>query len=175
MIQPSKKRWQRLTENGWICTKNVTCDLYHSCTQRTVELWWTTCISNKLDLVWLLCSIDSSKGGNSCNFRKILSVSVIGVCIDTYVFYQSVLEKKRPIGQVYRKGHNVMSQTPVVSMTTRLIVFFNNSTRISIVLNWWAFPAMIRASLETGQKETNNSAGKYGFRSYKIRASIFGS
>ena len=30
--------------------------------------------------------------------------------------------KKRPIGQVYRKGCNVTSQTPVVSMTTRLIV-----------------------------------------------------
>ena len=34
--------------------------------------------------------------------------------------------KKRPIGQVYRKGRNhrrnVTSQTPVVSMTTRLII-----------------------------------------------------
>ena len=50
---------------------------------------------------------------------------VIGVCTDTYAFYQSVLEKKKdPIGQVYRKGRNVTSQTsqtPVVSMTTRLI------------------------------------------------------
>ena len=49
-------------------------------------------------------------------------VPLIDVCTDTCVFYQSVLEKKkRPIGQMYCKGRNVTSQTPVVSMTTRLV------------------------------------------------------
>ena len=36
--------------------------------------------------------------------------AIFGVCTNTYVFYQNILEK-RPIGQVYRKGHNVTSQT----------------------------------------------------------------
>ena len=40
--------------------------------------------------------------------------------------------KKRPIGQVYRKGHNVMSQTPVVSMTTRLIHFVSNLHKLML-------------------------------------------
>ena len=35
--------------------------------------------------------------------------TIIGVCINTYGLYQSVLEKKSPIGQVYRKGRNVIT------------------------------------------------------------------
>ena len=41
-------------------------------------------------------------------WHTMKSSYLIGVCTDTYVFYQSVLEK-RPIGQVYRKGRNVTS------------------------------------------------------------------
>ena len=64
----------------------------------------------------------------SCHFsRMILLVSVQTPMYSTRAFW-----KKRPIGQVYRKGRNVTSrhrrnvrsQTPVVSMTTRLINLF---------------------------------------------------
>ena len=40
---------------------------------------------------------------------KMIPICIlVGVWIDTYVFYQSILEK-RPIGQVYRKGRYVTS------------------------------------------------------------------
>ena len=52
-----------------------------------------------------------------CVVRSVRSLlqSVIGVCTDTYVFYQSVLEK-RPIGQVYHKECNVMSQRNITDI-----------------------------------------------------------
>ena len=38
------------------------------------------------------------------------------------MYFTRAFWKKRPIGQVYRKESNVTSQTPVVSMTTRLLL-----------------------------------------------------
>ena len=42
--------------------------------------------------------------------------------VQTPMYSTRAFWKKRPIGQVYRKGRNVTSQTPVVSMTTCLIL-----------------------------------------------------
>ena len=79
-----------------------------------------------------------------CHLIGVLynSVRLIGVCTDTYVFYQSVLEK-RPMN---RKFDHCVSQkdvtswccvivtswcqTPVVSMTTRLIRLFGKISKL---------------------------------------------
>ena len=67
-----------------------------------------------------------------CTTASHQLANIIGACTDTYVFYQSVLEKKkdrlvRCIAKDVMSHHrrNVTSQTPVVSMTTGLIILIS--------------------------------------------------
>ena len=57
----------------------------------------------------------------SCYVSKNYRFVLLLVSVQTPMYSTRAFWKKRPIGQVYHEGRNVTSQTPVVSMTTRLI------------------------------------------------------
>ena len=97
--------WMAFGSLKWLCLHYLT-----NCWKTTFVIyinveWWIATLKH----YWISKFSRSSYRGNDWNQLNCRKKCIIGVWIDTYVFYQSVLEKK-PIGQVYREGLNVTSQ-----------------------------------------------------------------